>query len=182
VALSAVVGALRAARWLTLQRSRRPCGSPRSRLLGLRPASAQLGDRVFELGTSTSQSVVAQDIKRGEHRHLLQAPVATEDNAVIRHAIRHAYAALTETVIGRDAADVVLDDAQVSRRHATIRWVDRELQLEDLQSTNGTWLNGARVEGSRELQHGDVVTIGPFAIEVRSDPGKAGPGATVLTG
>jgi pSer/pThr/pTyr-binding forkhead associated (FHA) protein len=65
---------------------------------------------------------------------------------------------LTETVIGRDAADVVLDDAQVSRRHATIRWVERE------------------------LQHGDVVTIGPFAIEVRSDPGKAGPGATVVTG
>jgi pSer/pThr/pTyr-binding forkhead associated (FHA) protein len=91
------------------------------------------------------------------------------------------YPVLTETVIGRDAADVVLDDAQVSRRHAIIRWVDGELQLEDLQSTNGTWLNGARVEGSRELQHGDVVTIGPFAIEVRSDPGKAGPGATVVT-
>jgi pSer/pThr/pTyr-binding forkhead associated (FHA) protein len=31
------------------------------------------------------------------------------------------YPVLTETVIGRDAADVVLDDAQVSRRHAIIR-------------------------------------------------------------
>jgi hypothetical protein len=34
---------------------------------------------------------------------------------------------------------------------------------------------------TRELQHGDVVTSGPFAIQVRSDPDQAGPGATVVT-
>ena len=130
----------------------------------------------------------------GDVRLVVHLPPRRNDETVVAparpeaHIVVHggrlaaqSYSVLTDTVIGRDAADVVLDDAQVSRRHAIIRWVDGELQLEDLQSTNGTWLNGARIESSSELQHGDVVTIGPFAIEVRSNPGEAGPGATVVT-
>ena len=62
--------------------------------------------------------------------------------------------------IGREtSSDVVLADLAVSRRHARIGWQDTELVLEDLGSSGGTWVNGARVECC-SLQLGDVVRFG----------------------
>ena len=91
------------------------------------------------------------------------------------------HAVLTEMVIGRQDADLVLDDTQVSRHHALIRWVHGELQLDDLRSTNGTRVNGVQIDGSRTLQDGDVITVGPFAIEVHiTASGESDPGATVV--
>lgn len=63
------------------------------------------------------------------------------------------------TVIGRlDECDLPLTGANVSRRHAEITLADG-LVLTDLGSTNGTLVNGERVE-HHHLQHGDIVTIG----------------------
>ncbi len=88
-----------------------------------------------------------------------------------------------EIVIGRHGADVELDDQLVSRRHAIVRRASGELTLEDLQSTNGTLLNGVRMNGTRPLRHGDVIAIGPFTIEVEVvDDRNAQPGATVVGG
>ena len=72
-----------------------------------------------------------------------------------------------ELVLGREDADMTLDDPQVSRRHAVIRRLDGELEIEDLGSLNGTWVNGERVAGRRRLAPGDVVTVGGSAIVVR---------------
>ena len=86
-------------------------------------------------------------------------------------------------VIGRNDADLVLDDAQVSRHHARLRWVRGDLQLDDLRSTNGTRVNGVQIDGSRTLQDGDLITVGPFAIEVHiATSGESDPGATVVGG
>jgi len=60
--------------------------------------------------------------------------------------------------------DVVVDSQRVSRYHAQLRWVDRGWLVYDLDSTNGTWLDGRRVEAGRpgllapdtELRLGDV--------------------------
>ena len=93
------------------------------------------------------------------------------------------HAVLTEMVIGRHDADLVLDDAQVSRHHARLRWVRGDLQLDDLRSTNGTRVNGVQIDGSRTLQDGDLITVGPFAIEVHiARSGESDPGATVVGG
>ena len=71
-------------------------------------------------------------------------------------------------VIGRDAdCDVVVDHPLASRRHARISRDDRRYRLEDLDSRNGTFLNGERLPPSREreppagrlLAHGDVVDV-----------------------
>ena len=52
--------------------------------------------------------------------------------------------------IGRDARnDVVLDDPRVSRRHALLRKVGEAFRIEDLGSTNGTYVNGERVDQRR---------------------------------
>jgi len=63
-------------------------------------------------------------------------------------------------VIGRgDAADIVIDDEQASRRHARLRVTERGWVLEDLESTNGTRVNGFRTR-AQLLSDGDNLTIG----------------------
>jgi class 3 adenylate cyclase len=54
---------------------------------------------------------------------------------------------------------VVVDDAKASRHHALVRWTADGALLQDLGSTNGTFVNGSRV-GDRLLEPGDIVLIG----------------------
>ncbi|MCC7380542.1 MAG: DUF4388 domain-containing protein [Deltaproteobacteria bacterium] len=69
-------------------------------------------------------------------------------------------------VIGRaDGANLILDEGAVSRRHAVIELSGGDLQLKDLGSTNGTFVNGARVE-SAALKIGDRVVVGGTIFEV----------------
>ena len=64
-------------------------------------------------------------------------------------------------VIGRDGADLALDDGKVSRKHAEIGIFGPEAYvLRDLASTNGTWLNGRRIAEKAKLKNGDVIQIG----------------------
>ncbi len=66
----------------------------------------------------------------------------------------------TEITIGRDpACEVVLSGAEVSRRHARLLFRDGSWVLQDLQSTNGTTVNGVRV-GRCELRPGDHLVLG----------------------
>ena len=63
-------------------------------------------------------------------------------------------------VLGRSSGcDVVVDDPNVSRRHAEIRRLGEGYSLVDLGSTNGTEVNGQRV-GETSLMNGDVIGVG----------------------
>jgi hypothetical protein len=64
-------------------------------------------------------------------------------------------------VIGRAlASDITIDDSYASGRHARLYDRDGHVYIEDLNSTNGTYVNGARVHAQQELRSGDVVRIG----------------------
>ena len=64
-------------------------------------------------------------------------------------------------LIGRDGADIVLQDEKVSRKHAEIGlYGPGAYVLRDLASTNGTLLNGKRVGDRAKLKHWDVIRIG----------------------
>lgn len=66
-----------------------------------------------------------------------------------------------EIVVGRRREnDVVLPDPHVSMTHARIRRSKGAVLLEDLGSTNGTFVNGEQVQGSIALRHGDAVRFG----------------------
>ena len=70
--------------------------------------------------------------------------------------------------IGRDPQnDIVLDDRRVSRKHAEIRLRLGRYTLYDLQSTNGTYVNGRRV-AEMVLSDGDRVAIGGVELQFRS--------------
>ena len=71
-------------------------------------------------------------------------------------------------VVGRTfPADVVVEDASVSRSHARFTIEDSEVKFEDLGSTNGTWLNGDRVERGT-LKAGDEVRLGDVSVALHA--------------
>jgi pSer/pThr/pTyr-binding forkhead associated (FHA) protein len=73
-------------------------------------------------------------------------------------------------VIGRDAqADFVLADGEVSGQHARITpSPDGSATVEDLESTNGTFLNQNELEGPAHLEAGDELLLGVSVLQLRS--------------
>jgi pSer/pThr/pTyr-binding forkhead associated (FHA) protein len=70
-------------------------------------------------------------------------------------------------LVGRDpAANLVVDDPAVSRRHVELRRQPDGWLAVDLGSTNGTYVNGFRV-GHAHLRPGDVLGIGDTRLRVR---------------
>jgi pSer/pThr/pTyr-binding forkhead associated (FHA) protein len=68
-------------------------------------------------------------------------------------------------VLGRSReSDVVLDDANVSRRHAEIRPSGGSWIIVDLGSTNGVRVNGRRIDGPQSLRPGDTIELGSSRI------------------
>ncbi len=79
-------------------------------------------------------------------------------------------------VIGRDqACNLALDDGKVSRRHAYLQEVDGRVEVGDLGSSNGTFVNGRRIERPVTLAAGDSLRIG--ASTLRIEPGRDDGGA-----
>lgn len=75
----------------------------------------------------------------------------------------------TATTIGRTSeCDIQLPDAQVSRKHARITLNDNIYILEDLESSNGIFLNGKKIKQS-ELHNGDKFTIFNYQLEFIAD-------------
>jgi DNA-binding NtrC family response regulator len=73
-------------------------------------------------------------------------------------------------LVGRaPEADLRFDAASISRRHAQFVLLNGEAHVTDLDSHNGTRVNGDRVEGTRALSSGDVVTMGEVAFVLRYD-------------
>ena len=73
------------------------------------------------------------------------------------------------TVIGRSAqTDVPLADDNASRQHCQVRKWAGKFMVEDLQSKNGTFVNGAKVTIA-ELKDGDLIAIGDQMLVFKKD-------------
>ena len=86
------------------------------------------------------------------------------------------------TTIGRDADNFVqLPDRMVSKHHAVIHTKQDGWEIEDLGSTNGTFVKGTRVKVSA-LEQGDAVTVGPFNLvfQIADKGGRWGPSHRVI--
>jgi len=78
------------------------------------------------------------------------------------------------TVIGRGRnADLVLNEATISRAHALFGYEGMEAFVQDLGSTNGTLVNGTR-EHRKPLVHGDELRMGKLVLKVWLESGAAG--------
>jgi predicted component of type VI protein secretion system len=88
-----------------------------------------------------------------------------------------------EMTVGRDTAnEIVISDAEVSRRHARIYKVGETFMIEDLGSTNGTFVNGQRLAGPHALQPGETVRFGETITLLFEAPAQSyDPNATMMT-
>ncbi len=85
-----------------------------------------------------------------------------------------------ELVIGRHAEGPgrLADDEEISRSHARLVYDARGVcAIEDLGSTNGTFLNGLRISVPRTLAEGDTIEIGATTLVLRDLPRPEPPGA-----
>jgi FHA domain-containing protein len=74
-----------------------------------------------------------------------------------------------ETIIGRDrSCHLTIPDASVSHRHARVYHSDGEWYVEDLGSTNGTFLNERPLTRPVGLKPGDTVTVGRSVLEAKA--------------
>ena len=86
-----------------------------------------------------------------------------------------------ELLLGRDLAnDIAISDPEVSRRHARFSMQNENVLVEDLGSTNGTFLNGERISSPQQLRAGDVITLGESIVLVFERAGYD-PDATVVS-
>lgn len=86
-----------------------------------------------------------------------------------------------QLIIGRDPSNAVsINDSEISRKHSRLSFQGGKYVLEDLGSTNGTFVNGQRLAGPVVLKPGDVVSLGE-QIVLMYDVINNDPGATVVT-
>jgi adenylate cyclase len=73
-----------------------------------------------------------------------------------------------KTTVGRhEKSDLRLLDSMVSRHHCLLTREEEKFVLKDLESRNGTWINGRKIKNKGHVKHGDVIQIGPFRLIFR---------------
>jgi hypothetical protein len=125
------------------------------------------------------------DLRRGSRRKAVSGPADVDDDAtgvysraealaqleedfeprlLIEHAAGHeagvAYDLSRGAILGRGEVEIQLDDPFASSRHTRISRQGRTLVIEDLGSTNGTYLNDQQLTGPQPLHEGDRIRIG----------------------
>ena len=71
-----------------------------------------------------------------------------------------------DLVVGREGADLTIEDAELSRRHVVIRPVDGGVEIEDLGSTNGTFVDGRRIKGPARVTASSKISVGQSSLSV----------------
>jgi pSer/pThr/pTyr-binding forkhead associated (FHA) protein len=88
--------------------------------------------------------------------HIREGPGAGAMHQIVR-----------DSTIGRGTgADIVVPDEAISRVHASVRVDGQTVVVEDLDSSNGTFVNGNQISSPCRVAPGDVVTLGGTELEV----------------
>jgi hypothetical protein len=110
-------------------------------------ANSQTAETTQVMSATVAQTAPA---RRGHAMLLLQTPSGPQPIPVES----------TTATVGRGLGnDIILEDTRVSRHHAQLRYKARRFWVTDLNSTNGTFVNGARVSETA-LRDGDVISLG----------------------
>lgn len=81
----------------------------------------------------------------------------------------------SEVTIGRmKGNDIVLPKGNVSKKHARIYSRNGALVIDDLNSTNGTYVNGRKVTNEHDISDSDKIYIGDFILQVEPEQARAG--------
>jgi two-component system, NtrC family, response regulator AtoC len=134
-----------------------------------RTSKRSTGSKARADGSSEAAAVVtqtnAQDSDLGDVRGLSAAYLIVEGSGARRTITVERGTAAT---VGRSPeCTVVTNDSRASRIHARISWSDSSLVIEDLESRNGTWIDGSTIRGStRALSGSETIVIADLRIIV----------------
>jgi hypothetical protein len=121
----------------------------------------------------TASDPDATGLHRADEAVVLGAGMDGEPRLLIDHAAGHpdgiAYSLEHGATLGRGDVEIRLEDPFASTRHARIERQGSVLVLEDLGSTNGTYLNEEPLDGPRPLHHGDRIRIGDSQLTYLAD-------------
>ena len=131
-----------------------------------REAIAGMGGAAATGGAIGAAASIAANMANARANQAPAQPLAQLIDVVTREALEVNAA---HCIIGREraAADVVLRDPNVSRRHAELTFTGSDWSIEDLNSTNGTFVNNRRITRC-PLRNGDLLTFGLSNFEFRS--------------
>ena len=114
------------------------------------PAPAESGQTMIYKPRAPVETQAVSAAELGVEREVVTLTLNGSEHAVSQRSV----------VLGRSReCDIRVDDANVSRRHAEVRQEGATYWLVDLDSTNGTELNGRRVSRAK-LTDGDTITVG----------------------
>jgi hypothetical protein len=103
-----------------------------------------------------------------------RTPTATGQPVLDIEGQRYSLNSASITLGRSSEADILIDDTGVSRKHLEIRTRDGVSTAVDLGSTNGSYVNGHRVQGSAPLRDGSTITMGRTEITFRILPSRNG--------
>lgn len=115
------------------------------------------------ISVTTNMTGFQNNGPRGETQPEATLHILLRDSSVIERSLKGA-----ETKIGKGPQnDIILPDASVSSAHALVSFANGVFTLNDLGSRNGTFVNDARVNEPRTLEHGDLIKMGHCTITFR---------------
>lgn len=127
-------------------------------------AAAQMG------GMSGSRSMGTMVIGSANPLQISQAGLADQPRVFLERPFGNT----GQLTIGRsEECDIHLDGLLISNRHATVMNTTAGVAIQDLNSSNGTYINGARISGRKSIGPEDVVQIGPFLLRIDPQRGVA---------
>lgn len=131
------------------------------------PVKINPGDEIWFSGNKSLRLLV-----NGDESQFNAAGAAVDDKSTGEHTnIMDKFANKNVVVIGRNAeCDIVFNHASVSRRHAAIEKLsDGSFQVKDLNSLNGTYVNGKRITGATKVTERDVILVGRFKMKLKGE-------------
>jgi FHA domain len=145
----------------------------RSAWKDLRRSQDAQGSVVAPIGPLPPADPDATGLHRADEAVVLGAATDGEPRLVVERAAGHpdgiAYSLERGATLGRGDVEIRLEDPFASTHHARIERQGSVLVLEDLGSTNGTYLNEEPLDGPRPLHHGDRIRIGDSQLTYLAD-------------
>jgi FHA domain-containing protein len=129
------------------------------------PAPVDAGRRPRRRGVPAAPVAPAAAPPRGRKSRGVPTELVAVEPA---NQLGRRYSLGDEITVGRAAGcQVTVDDTYVSQLHARVFTREGQLFVEDLGSTNGTYLNRVKVAGPMVMQKGDRLQVGNTVLEVR---------------
>jgi len=87
--------------------------------------------------------------------------IADDDGKTVEYILKEGI-----NVVGRDEkCDIVIDHHQISRNHVSVIVGPEGIVVQDLNSRNGTFVNGLKVTNTAQIKHGDVLALGKYLLK-----------------